>query len=60
MDIGPLDDLDEFSKGNMADLDEARVEDDDVGRVERNSLGCAFPFDDGYLAISEVAVPINV
>lgn len=60
VDVGPLDDLDEFTEGDVADFDEAGIEDDDVRRVEGYPLGSPFPLDHCDLAIRQVAVSVNV
>lgn len=55
----PSDDLYQASAVDVSDLDEPRVEDDDVWRVERHTLGRAFPLDNAVGAVG-VTMAIDV
>jgi len=56
-DIGASDNLYQPASIDMADLDEARVEDDHIRRMECHALRRAFPFDD---AVGPVGITMSV
>lgn len=58
--ICTLDNLYEFALGDVTDFDEARVENDNIWRVECNTFGRSLPLDHSNLPISRVSVPIHI
>lgn len=59
VDVAAGDDLHETAGRDVPDLDEARVEEQDVGRVDGDLLGGAFPFD-GAQRATGFAVLVHV
>jgi hypothetical protein len=58
-DIIARDDLDKTTSLDMSNLDEPRIEEENVGLVEGDLLSVALPFDGGPVA-SRVSVSVNV
>lgn len=53
-------DLHEFPLRDVPDFDEARVENEDIGGMERHAFSGALPLDDTDLTVRRIAMPINV
>lgn len=52
-------DLRETASFDVSDLDEARVEEENVGRVPSDVFRCPFPFDGPHLP-ARITVPVDV